>query len=529
MDGVRKSLAATKPILAHYRRLGGTLDPATECLDLIAGRGPARIQKLLGRLEPAWADHTVASVYALLMPRARRKTLGAYFTPPHLVEHLLLRMRMFGLDPSQHRIRDPAAGGSAFLVPLAREMISSWQSESLQPSDIVSRLRSRLVGREIDSGLAAVSNALVRRMLVSEFAIPHGLVSDLELVEVANSLLVNNPEESDHEVGNPPYLRLDAAGHRQWKVRFKDIVSGRLNLYAIFSRLSLDEVPRGGLVGHILPPSFLGGPEFSTFRARILQLAEVLALDLVEKRRGVFLGATQDACLLILRKRPSPIEEPQAANALSGVLHEFGDFAPSGEATLTPDGSPWSLPEEYPTRSTATLADYGYRCTVGYLVSNRQWDRLHKTAAEGTLPLVWAKCITSEGLFDFDRGRNSRQAKGFGFVRVPRAGATYAIRVQCVLVQRTSARSQSRRLNAAAVPAEFVERYGGIVGENHVIILVPERADAVAPSTVADVLNSPQANSALARICGSASISVRLLERLPLPSPVNPSLHRQLT
>ena len=74
-----------------------------------------------------------------------------------------------------------------------------------------------------------------------------------------------------------------------------------------------------------------------------------------------------------------------------------------------------------------------------------------------------------------------------------------------------------RRITAAAVPETFLQQHGGIVGENHVIILIPTRIDAVAPEKLAAVLNGPQANARLARICGSASISVRVLEKLPLP------------
>jgi adenine-specific DNA-methyltransferase len=67
------------------------------------------------------------------------------------------------------------------------------------------------------------------------------------------------------------------------------------------------------------------------------------------------------------------------------------------------------------------------------------------------------------------------------------------------------------------VPEEFLQLHGGFVGENHVIILVPTRADAIAPEKIAAVLNGPEANAALTRVCGAASISVRVLECLPLP------------
>ena len=425
-------------------------------------------------------------------------------------------MHALGLDPAHHRLRDPSAGGAAFLVPLARKMVSSWMSEGVRSAEIVTRLRDRLRGREIDPGLASVANALLRRMLVSEFGFSRDRVSDLSIVKVGDSLIGSDLEDSDHELGNPPYLRLDAEEQRLWKKRFADIASGRLNLYTMFVRRALHEVPPTGLIGHILPASFLSGPEFSAFRRRIMQLADVLVLDLVEKRSDVFLDAVQDACFVVLRRRSTPVENPPAATPSCGVLRHLGEFVSTGPAVLPADGLPWSLPEAVPSNATATLADYGYRGTVGYLVANRQPERLYRRLAKGRLPLAWAKCVTPDGLFDFDRGRKAKKARGRGFVTVPRE-ATYVIRVPCVLVQRTSSSSQSRRLTAAAVPEAFLRQYGGIVGENHVIILVPTRADAVAPTRMAAVLNGPQANAALSRTCGSASISVRVLESLPLP------------
>jgi len=517
-DEVARNLALVQRVFAHYKTARSGLRAVRECLRLAAGQGPKKVQTLLAELAPCWSDHAIASVYALLMPRERRKRLGVYLTPPHLVDHLLRRLREVGLDTSRDRIRDPAAGGAAFLVPLAREMTAAWKARGMRSARIVSRLKSRLMGREIDPGLASVANALLRRMLVREFDVPPRLVQRLRLVRVADSLRTTVTLGDAHEIGNPPYLRLSAGELPRWKSRFSDIASGRLNLYAMFVRRALAEVPANGLVGHIVPASFLGGPEFARFRRRVMELAEVVVLDLIEKRKDVFHDVTQDACFLVLRRRPTSLARPPAALTSSGILGRTGDFALSGAALLAADGSPWSLPGPRLSTGTSTLADYGYRATVGYLVANRQADRLHRRSARARFPLAWAKSVTPRGRFDFERGCKAGQADGRGFVAVPR-DAPYVVRVPCVLVQRTSSSNQSRRrLVAAAVPRSFLRRYGGIVGENHIIVLVPTRPDAVSPAHLAAVLNRREASEALARVCGSASISVRVLESLPLPT-----------
>lgn len=510
-------------LLVAHRRKRASSDRLRRCLRLIEGKGPLHTIKLLKTLPPAWADHAIASIYALLMPGKRRKKLGAYFTPPHLVDHLVSQLRAHGVNMVEHRLRDPAAGGAAFLVPLARLKVAAWRAEALTDAAIVARLQLHLVGREIDRDLATIANALVRRMLVQEFKIARKLAAQVRLVRTGDSL---NPKASandviDHEVGNPPFLRLTGNDARLQRPIFAEMAFGRLNLYAIFIRRALEEVPVGGLVGYVIPASFLGGPEFEAFRRRVLQLAEVLVIDQIEKRSDVFLDAIQDACFVILRRRSVAVAEPSPSEATSGVLHHDGQYTSAGVADIQVDGAAWRLPG-LAQQETSTLKEWGYRATIGYLVANRQPKRLHKKGGKGRYPLIWAKAITTDGRLDFDRGA---AFKGRGWADAP-ADAPYIIRKPCVAIQRTSSRGQKRRLNAAAIFKSFVDKHGGIIGENHVIILVPTRCDAASPAALAAALNQPIASAQLDRVCGSASISVRLLEGIPIGKTPRLGTHR---
>jgi len=507
------AIPAFDKFLAAFRKRKLSRSKALQaCLSLIK-REPGDLLKLLEALPAAWADHAVASVYATLIPADRRKRLGAYFTPPHLVDHLVSRLASCGMDPIAHRLRDPAAGGAAFLVPLARIKVSAWKKQGLADGEIVRRLRIHLVGREIEPDLAAIANALLRRMLVCEFQLAPKSVARLRLVKVGDSLdpKFSSRDDIDHEVGNPPFLRLGGSDKRLSRPIFGEIASGRVNLYALFVRRALAEVPIGGMIGYVIPASFLGGPEFGSFRKRVLQLAEVLVVDLIEKRSDVFLDAIQDACFVVLRRRVEALAEPPASVAASGVFRRDGKFISKDVAHIEANGAPWRLPGVELVRSS-TLKDWGYRATVGYLVANRQPERLHKRAAKGRYPLIWAKAITPEGTFDFERGA---AFKGYGWADAP-VNAPYVVRTPCVAVQRTSSRGQKRRLNAASISKAFIKKHGGVVAENHVILLVPNSPDAASPESLAEALNKAAASAALDRVCGSASISVRLLETIKL-------------
>lgn len=500
-------------ILAHYRAHGTDGEPLTTCLAMLDGAPPS-VAAALEVMTPEWRDHAVACVYALLMPHEARKRLGAYFTPPHLVHHLLGRIGGLGVVLAHARFHDPAAGGAAFIVPLARRLTALWLAGGARRETVVKRLAERLAGTEIDPSLAALANELIRRMLVREHGVLPGLAKALSLIRTGDSLADDRDIlAGSHEIGNPPYRRLSADEHAAAACRFKDIASGRMNLYAMFVRAGLDNVPVGGTVSHVVPASFLSGPEFRAFRKRVVQLADVEVLDLIEARESVFLDVLQDACFLILRKR-DPGREAGARGTSTGVFRSDGTLASKRDIVLPTDGSPWPLPGDSALEGV-TLAELGYRAGVGYLVAGRQNHLLHLQPGPGRFPLVWAKAITGEGTLDHARGAKS---KGVGWAAPPSSAGV--IREACVVVQRTSSRGQRKRVNAAPVTDEFLRQHGGFVAENHVLVLTRTRADAPSPERLANLLNSPAVNDAVGRACGSASIPVAVLSAVLLPPSV---------
>lgn len=504
--------AEREAILVGVFRLARTLRtgrPTDICLRLIAGKGPRDLQALLEQLDGPWFDYAVASIYSLLLPPERRKRLGAYFTPPHLVSHLMGRMQAAGLDLLAHQVHDPAAGGAAFIVPLVDAVADQLLKSGASHRAVLRELRARLSGVEIDRGLARIANALVRRTLQQR----HGLKCDkpFDLIRVGDSLR-NPARQVDAVVGNPPYAKVGAAGQRRWARTFSDILGGQLNLYAMFMRGSLDQVPDGGLSGFIVPTSFIGGPEFQQLRVAILAKADVLTIDLIEKRTGLFLDVVQDACFVVLRRRgpraPGEPTEPTVCSLLSadGQVVTMGSFLPA------PDGSPWTLPSPSDVGMGGhSLRDYGYRCRVGYLVVNRQRDRIQAEPGPGCLPLVEASCIRVDGTFVHGLGRHQ-------WVSAPE-GASGVVTEAGVAVQRTSNKKQKRRINAAAIPPDLVRTHGGIVGENHVIFVVATGNARLPPVEMARLLNSRPVNEKYARMCGTVSVSAKLLSLLDLPDP----------
>ena len=195
------------------------------------------------------------------------------------------------------------------------------------------------------------------------------------------------------------------------------------------------------MIGYVIPASFLGGPEFGSFRRRVLQLAEVLVVDLIEKRSDVFLDAIQDACFVVLRRRAEALAEPPASVAASGVFRRDGKFVSKDVAHIEANGAPWRLPGVELVRSS-TLKDWGYRATVGYLVANRQPERLHKRAAKGRYPLIWAKAITPEEPSTSNGVRPSKATVGLMRLRCALCGSHSMYGCSANFVARPEAEAQ---------------------------------------------------------------------------------------
>jgi len=93
------------------------------------------------------------------------------------------------------------------------------------------------------------------------------------------------------------------------------------------------------------------------------------------------------------------------------------------------------------------------------------------------------------------------------------------VRSSCVLLQRTTAKEQARRLIAAEMPASFLEAYDGITVENHLNMLIPLNArPVVPPALLAAFLNTTAADRAFRCLSGSVAVSAYELENLPLPA-----------
>ncbi|MBV1800177.1 hypothetical protein [Siccirubricoccus sp. G192] len=275
------------------------------------------------------------------------------------------------------------------------------------------------------------------------------------------------------------------------------------------------------MVAYLTPASFLAGHYFKALRRLLHEHAPPVTLDLVESRKDVFAEVLQEVALSTFRRGRTGRSAECAV-----VIAERDGLAvqPTGRLVLPEDPeAPWMLPRsaedaafvERMRQMPARLADWGYAVSTGPLVWNRHRPRLHDKPGPGRVPVVWAEAVTQDGRFVL-KATKRNHAPWFE----PRGERDpNLVSRPCVLVQRTTAKEQHRRLICAEMPAEVIARHGKVTVENHLNMIRPIAAEPELPvAAVAAFLGTATADRVLRCINASVAVSASELEAMPLPA-----------
>jgi adenine-specific DNA-methyltransferase len=191
----------------------------------------------------------------------------------------------------------------------------------------------------------------------------------------------------------------------------------------------------------------------------------------------------------------------------------------------------WPVPrqagdEEILRQSTASphrLKDFGYLARIGTYVDYRDKrktyvNRPKHAKKNAVFPIIWSSDITSEGVVI--HGRTSKEDSHHKFIAMERTNHPSVIRRPVIALQRVTSPDQPRRLVCASINEEFLELHGGVVGENHVILL-EKISDTTQITTLefASILSSKTIDRLFRCISGAVNVSVSELNQLALPNP----------
>lgn len=521
----RRDMAAlfTRAAIESYRlqarphaQLSPPFAPPYGQLDLAVAELAQAIGREAALLPIDEAAYFLTGLYTALLATRERGALGAFYTPPALASRLLDMAEEQGVDWTCARVLDPASGGSAFLLPAAQRVITilRWS----EPQFVLSQIGARLLGLELDPYAAGFGQNAIE-LLLADVTAAAGQPAPV-IVRVADTLEEPPAARFDLVIGNPPYGRVALTPEQRH--RFARGLYGHANLYGVFTDIAVRWAKKGGVIAYLTPTSFLSGHYYSALRKLIAREAPPVAIDFVHARRGVFEDVLQETFLATYHRGAKP----------GRVQVHYVEVASEREARVirngtiglpSPASQPWLAPRD-PKHSQliaaaeampARLADWGYSVSTGPLVWNRFKDQMRERPGRSVYPLIWAEAVTADGRFIY-RAEKRNHAPYF---KIERGDAWLLVKEACVLVQRTTAKEQPRRLIAAELPGEFVTQHGGVVVENHLNMVRTASRPKVSPATVAAVLNSRIVDELFRCINGSVAVSAFELEAIPLPSP----------
>jgi adenine-specific DNA-methyltransferase len=387
------------------------------------------------------------------------------------------------------------------------------------PSLALAQIEKRLIGFELDPVAAGLARNSLEILLAD--------LSDMAKrpfkpnVRVCDALEETPEPVFDLVVGNPPYGRITLTETQ--RQRYSRSLYGHANLYGVFTDIALRWTRQSGLIAYLTPTSFLAGQYFASLRNLLSKEAPPASIDLVHARSGVFEDVLQETMLAVYKKergrRRIQIHYLNVHDEREAHVRRNGTIALPKAAS-----APWLVPRN-PEHSTlisqlelmtTRLGDWGYSVSTGPLVWNRFKSQLRgETNGPNVHPLIWAEAVTADGRFVF-RAQKKNHAPYF---KLNRGDDWLLVKEPCVLLQRTTAKEQPRRLIAAELPSQFVERYGGVVIENHLNMIRANGMPKIPSGVVAAIFNSRVLDQVFRCMSGSVAVSAFELEALPLPSP----------
>jgi adenine-specific DNA-methyltransferase len=466
------------------------------------------------------AAYLLSTLYAGLLPDEQRASDGVFYTPPALVDRLLSLAEDNGVHWHEHRVLDPAAGGGAFLSAVALRISNALAARGASAGKILNHVSEHLTGVEIDPFSAWLSHVFLEATLWDHCVAAGERLRVLVRERDALGLPDGWNGGYDLVVGNPPYGRLTL--DENTRKRFARSLHGHANLYGVFTDLAVRLCRPEGVVALVTPASFLGGQYFKRLRQFLIEQAPPVAIDFVSDRSGVFDEVLQETVLVVFAKNrhPSRVSVRLARpTSLSGPCRvaDIAQVELSGQP-----GRPWILPRSQADaalldRASAMphrLSDYGLRVSTGPLVWNRHKPQLTAERGPECYPLIWAESVLPEGEFRFRSDRRNHQP----YFHLHPGQSHLLIRSPVILLQRTTAKEQTRRLIAAVLPQSFLDDHGGAVVENHLNMVRPAGVRSRVPlDAVAALLNSHVVDTIFRCTNGSVAVSAYELESIPVP------------
>lgn len=201
-----------------------------------------------------------------------KKENGIYFTPNSIVKDFSNLVFSYFPNKTSLSILEPSCGSLAFISHI----------DSLFPTGF------KIIGVEKNPEIVETYNDILFN-------------NDLELFQMDFLEFPGNfsvPDKFNIIIGNPPYFVMKA---NEVPEKYTEIMVGRPNIFGLFIVKCLEMLEENGVLGFILPNSFLNSNYYSKIRELIITNYK---LELIKEYNSDFLETEQGTIGMIVSKRP---------------------------------------------------------------------------------------------------------------------------------------------------------------------------------------------------------------------------------
>lgn len=471
----------------------------------------------------------------------RRHSLGEFFTPTTIAQHLVDLADYDPLAALEKKVVDPACGSGNLLAAAVRRIVKAVRSDLLDPLQAISALNRNVFGFDIQP--VAVLLTRLQLLLASLPILKCSRLSDTNVYEAFSfpGVQLRDPLSTpddlwdlfarfDIVVSNPPFLKVTKS-KMPFVEKYEEVLYGHVNLYQLFLWWAIRATRPDGRLVFLVPQSIRSGQYSNKLRRKIAGVCDITAVTGFVDRTGVFDSVEQPVMAVALKKSAAESQKPNVKVRMSADGKSLGEtpaLTISQEQVVWAQDSvsTWCISNkrmDYEIlgkihREHTTLGESeDFRILNGGLVWNQYTERLKPTEDEDALPLISSASI---GVHRFTFPPSDKRVSKRLFVGAasPLPGPVYEN--TSILLKRTTPRiMRGRRIVATMLLNDFVERYGGYFAENHVNIIVPQHDDTTSRHLLGLCawLNSRLANFAFGMINVSSHLSKFDLSLIPVP------------
>jgi len=324
----------------------------------------------------------------------------------------------------------------------------------------------------------------------------------------------------DTVIGNPPYVVSEISKDElnYFKEKYKEIIKGRTNLYAMFIYRSLNLLRYDGYFGYIIPKTYMGDSYFKNFREYLFNNHRFSEILDIEDRRSVFKGVLQSVNILLMRNGKSKNFITNITRVISGeeifqkplntikIQQNLLRANICGYDAVIIDSNKMTYEIFDKLSYFPKFEEIGIIAETGKI----QWDLyknyLKRDHEKDTVRLIWAENIQRYYFKESKQriGKEWFECKGSKLTK-----GIYSLG-QVIVTQRVTAVEQPRRIIATYLNNEY---FNACIFENHTNVITSSSQSYL---FLLGILNSLLFDFVFRKVSSNTQVSAGQLNRFPI-------------